>query len=123
MCLKISKVSNQLQYSSIWPPRKGLSFPHFLHAEFGTVLNIKPLSLQFAWWYFLKNPELSKGIQYEIILSRVGVIINGFWIGWLNLLHLCTQLVTTSATSLSLISTIYNSLLNPIVTSVYYSIH
>jgi hypothetical protein len=51
------------------------------------------------------------------------VFIDGILDWWLDLLYLYTQLVSAGNTVLSLISTLYNSLLHPLVSSVYYSLH
>jgi hypothetical protein len=52
------------------------------------------------------------------------VTVDGVWIGWLNLLTPSTYHSELQAiTALSLISTLYNSLLHPLVSLVYYSLH
>jgi hypothetical protein len=59
---------------------------------------------------------------FSLILSRVGVTIRRVsdWLFWIY----CTYaLVITSNRSLSLISALYSSLLQTLVSSVYYSLH
>jgi hypothetical protein len=56
-------------------------------------------------------PDTWTGTEGEKLLPRVSGawLLNGVWIGWLDLLHLHTQLVTTCNTALSLLYTLYSS--------------
>jgi hypothetical protein len=94
------------------------NYGHWLYSSLNSIFSalIVPISLP-------SRPTYKPGIFKYFIRSVIGVTINGFRMGWLDLLHLYTQLVTTSNRAVSLISTLHNSLLHPLMSSVKYRFH
>jgi hypothetical protein len=108
------------------------SIPEYLLRFFFTWINffiwiLLIFSVLFPLVFSLKHVENNTSPTFStrlpldpyFILSRVGVTINGFWIGWLDLLHLYT--CNYINTALSLIFTFYNLLLHPLMSSACYS--
>jgi hypothetical protein len=73
-------------------------------------------------------PEISKALRFRQVCNVVNNLwlwlLDGVWIGWLDLVTPYThQSELQAITALLLIATFYISLLHPLVSSVYYSLH